>query len=714
MQETTQDSIQTKPNAQSEATADSSLEIEQVQDTQEPTDSTQSPEVDSSESTEQSGDLQEDLENQGSQEAPQENEQSTQPSVDSSENAQSELQEPSQEQENAESSQTQSPDTPSPEIQENEADKEPTKPLPETNADSHPQEQGGNTQSEGDIGGQNSQENIEGENKEPEAQKPTKPLPENDTDSKEPEAPSPEAQKPEPVFPNEPLAPLPPELPQVDTPLEQESNTKLEAFLQELHKAIETNESVLSNTHFSLQGIAQLLEVSKDIWEFYQYQCANLKLNNEQFNLLKETFNNISTYIQTTLKELYVVHNTSLNIFKSTEALLDEAKKGIDSINGDIEIAKETLNQIQNLEQKLESIKTLNATLIATIAQAEAMKNEINALVPNILNEVKAELLREKQSHELELETKKDEYLTLFAEKIALFEQKVTAFNEDFIIKQTHINEMMTELESCFNRLEEVREFVRESLENVENAKNEALQSVANAKSEIESKANECITTMESTKTQCIESVESTKDNAIEAMNESKQNAENAVQNAKNELEIQKQAHLSELDSAKTTHLSTLGEATQNHSKSLSDLQVEIQDDFNQMAENMKVELDAVGASQIADLTSIVNEIKSKQTALGHNFQHQNFTENGEFTKPQDAQYFYVFVQGGIGASFSTTAGGISSFGSLLSANGGSGSEQGAGQKGDCKGAFVEVTDETTPVVVGQGGIVMVSWSNRG
>lgn len=667
MQETTQDSIQTKPNAQSEATADSSLEIEQVQDTQEPTDSTQSPEVDSSESTEQSGDLQEDLENQGSQEAPQENEQSTQPSVDSSENAQSELQEPSQEQENAESSQTQSPDTPSPEIQENEADKEPTKPLPE-----------------------------------------------NDTDSKEPEAPSPEAQKPEPVFPNEPLAPLPPELPQVDTPLEQESNTKLEAFLQELHKAIETNESVLSNTHFSLQGIAQLLEVSKDIWEFYQYQCANLKLNNEQFNLLKETFNNISTYIQTTLKELYVVHNTSLNIFKSTEALLDEAKKGIDSINGDIEIAKETLNQIQNLEQKLESIKTLNATLIATIAQAEAMKNEINALVPNILNEVKAELLREKQSHELELETKKDEYLTLFAEKIALFEQKVTAFNEDFIIKQTHINEMMTELESCFNRLEEVREFVRESLENVENAKTEALQSVANAKSEIEAKANECVTTMESTKTQCIESVESTKDNAIEAMNESKQNAENAVQNAKNELEIQKQAHLSELDSAKTTHLSTLGEATQNHSKSLSDLQVEIQDDFNQMAENMKVELDAVGASQIADLTSIVNEIKSKQTALGHNFQHQNFTENGEFTKPQDAQYFYVFVQGGIGASFSRTAGGISSFGSLLSANGGSGSEQGAGQKGDCKGAFVEVTDETTPVVVGQGGIVMVSWSNRG
>lgn len=655
MQETTQDSIQTEANAQSEVIADSSLEIEQVQDTQEPTDSTQSPEVDSSESTEQSGDLQENLENQGSQEAPQENEQSTQPSVDSSENAESEstgqsdtkleseLQEPSQELENAESSQTQSP-----EIQENEADKEPTEPLPET------------------------------------------------------------------IFPNEPLAPLPPQIPQVDTPLDKESNAKLEAFLQELHIAIETNESVLSNTHFSLQGIAQLLEVSKDIWEFYQYQCANLKLNNEQFNLLKETFNTISVYISNTLKELYTIHNTSLNIFKSTEALLDEAKNSIDSINGDVEIAKETLNQIQNLEQKLESIKTLNATLQATIAQAQAMKDEINALVPNILNEVKAELLREKESHELELEQKKAEFLTIFSEKIAIFEQKVTAFNEDFVIKQTHINEMMTELESCFNRLEEVRDFVRESLENVENAKNEALQSVANAKSEIEDKANECVTTMESAKTQCIESVESTKDNAIEAMNEVKTQAENAIENAKTELEAQKQTHLNELDSAKDTHLSTLGEATQNHSKSLSDLQSGIQDDFNQMAENMKQELDAVGASQIADLTTIVNEIKSKQTALGHNFQHQNFTENGTFTKPQDAQYFYVFVQGGIGASFSTTAGGISSFGALLSANGGSGSEQGAGQKGDCKGAFVEIVDETTPVVVGQGGIVMVSWSNRG
>ena len=675
MQETTQDSIQTEANAQSEVIADSSLEIEQVQGTQDTADSTQSPEQ--------------------SEDSPQENTPPTQENTT-----------PQSQDENIEPPEPETEVEQSPEVDSNE------------NAENTEQEntENGNTESENSQqGGDSSQEPpiVEPESQEPdtEVEVPQEPQPDTQSPQENTEL---QPQKPEPIFPNEPLAPLPPQIPQVDTPLDKESNAKLEAFLQELHIAIETNESVLSNTHFSLQGIAQLLEVSKDIWEFYSYQCANLKLNNEQFNLLKETFNTISVYISNTLKELYTIHNTSLNIFKSTEALLDEAKNSIDSINGDVEIAKETLNQIQNLEQKLESIKTINATLTATIAQAEAMKNEINALVPNILNEVKAELLREKESHELELEQKKAEFLTIFSEKITLFEQKVTAFNEDFVIKQTHINEMMTELESCFNRLEEVRDFVRESLENVENAKNEALQSVANAKSEIEDKANECVTTMESAKTQCIESVESTKDNAIEAMNESKQNAENAIENAKNELEIQKQAHLNELDSAKDTHLSTLGEATQNHSKSLSDLQSGIQDDFNQMAENMKQELDAVGASQIADLTTIVNEIKSKQTALGHNFQHQNFTANGTFTKPQDAQYFYVFVQGGIGASFSTTAGGISSFGALLSANGGSGSEQGAGQKGDCKGAFVEIVDETTPVVVGQGGIVMVSWSNRG
>ncbi|STP08601.1 hypothetical protein [Helicobacter cinaedi] len=665
MQETTQDSIQTEANAQSEVIADSSLEIEQVQGTQDTADSTQSPEQ--------------------SEDSPQENTPPTQENTT-----------PQSQDENIEPPEPETEVEQSPEVDSNE------------NAENTEQEntENGNTESENSQqGGDSSQEPpiVEPESQEPdtEVEVPQEPQPDTQSPQENTEL---QPQKPEPIFPNEPLAPLPPQIPQVDTPLDKESNAKLEAFLQELHIAIETNESVLSNTHFSLQGIAQLLEVSKDIWEFYSYQCANLKLNNEQFNLLKETFNTISVYISNTLKELYTIHNTSLNIFKSTEALLDEAKNSIDSINGDVEIAKETLNQIQNLEQKLESIKTINATLTATIAQAEAMKNEINALVPNILNEVKAELLREKESHELELEQKKAEFLTIFSEKIAIFEQKVTAFNEDFVIKQTHINEMMTELESCFNRLEEVRDFVRESLENVENAKNEALQSVANAKSEIEDKANECVTTMESAKTQCIESVESTKDNAIEAMNEVKTQAENAIENAKTELEAQKQTHLNELDSAKDTHLSTLGEATQNHSKSLSDLQSGIQDDFNQMAENMKQELDAVGASQIADLTTIVNEIKSKQTALGHNFQHQNFTANGTFTKPQDAQYFYVFVQGGIGASFSTTAGGISSFGALLSANGGSGSEQGAGQKGDCKGAFVEIVDETTPVVVGQGG----------
>ena len=253
------------------------------------------------------------------------------------------------------------------------------KPLPEVES---PQTQQPDTLPEVD-----SSENAESESQEIENGDSTQePLPEPQPESPEAQEQGQEStEQPEPIFPNEPLAPLPPDLPQLDTELESQSNAKLEAFLQELHKAIETNESVLSNTHFSLQGIAQLLEVSKDIWEFYSYQCANLKLNNEQFNLLKETFNTISVYISNTLKELYTIHNTSLNIFKSTEALLDEAKNGIDSINGDIEIAKETLRQIQNLEQKLESIKTLNATLTATIAQAEAMKNEINALVPSSL-----------------------------------------------------------------------------------------------------------------------------------------------------------------------------------------------------------------------------------------------------------------------------------------------------------------------------------------
>ena len=331
MQETTQDSIQTEANAQSEVIADSSLEIEQVQGTQDTADSTQSPE--------QSGD------------SPQE----PLPEVDSNENAEN------TEQENTENGNTESENS----------------------------QQGGDSSQEPPI--------VEPESQEPdtEVEVPQEPQPDTQSPQENTEL---QPQKPETIFPNEPLAPLPPQIPQVDTPLDKESNAKLEAFLQELHIAIETNESVLSNTHFSLQGIAQLLEVSKDIWEFYSYQCANLKLNNEQFNLLKETFNTISVYISNTLKELYTIHNTSLNIFKSTEALLDEAKNGIDSINGDIEIAKETLRQIQNLEQKLESIKTINATLTATIAQAEAMKNEINALVPNILNEVKAELLREKKA----------------------------------------------------------------------------------------------------------------------------------------------------------------------------------------------------------------------------------------------------------------------------------------------------------------------------
>ena len=64
----------------------------------------------------------------------------------------------------------------------------------------------------------------------------------------------------------------PPTLPSLDTPIQEQTNTKLEEFIKMLNEAIATDLGVIENTHFALRGISILLETSEDLWRFYKTQ----------------------------------------------------------------------------------------------------------------------------------------------------------------------------------------------------------------------------------------------------------------------------------------------------------------------------------------------------------------------------------------------------------------------------------------------------------
>ncbi len=88
--------------------------------------------------------------------------------------------------------------------------------------------------------------------------------------------------------------------PEIPTDTNQERVNALNELKKQIQEALKEDNNLILNTHYTLLGIAELLELSREFFTFYGYQCENLKLNNKHYNTIKSEMVEISKFVNST------------------------------------------------------------------------------------------------------------------------------------------------------------------------------------------------------------------------------------------------------------------------------------------------------------------------------------------------------------------------------------------------------------------------------
>lgn len=379
-----------------------------------------------------------------------------------------------------------------------------------------------------------------------------------------------------------PTPPLLPEAPNLgDDPLapelDQTDEKKLEAFKQEVAEAIKNNAGVIESTHYTLQGIAELLNISSDLFRFYKYHAQSISLSSKQWAELNANLQAITSYINQALQSLATQHTQSLAIYKLVETMLDEAKSLSDSTKLDLEQVKEALQALNELDHKLAELMSLSAELEAQIKLAEALKQEVTNLSQTLLNEMRTELLSDKEGYERELESKKDEYIALLDTKLGDLTRKLAEFESTLTQKSQELAEKIAQIESSVQdkaqetkqALETKGQAIKGELETYKDELKAELQEIIqNAGGDISGSGSQ----------EALNAIKRAKDQALQALQEKKSELETQLaelgNQTKAELEAKKAIALESINTDKTTALETI---TQEKTKALQEINALLQ-----------------------------------------------------------------------------------------------------------------------------------------
>lgn len=304
--------------------------------------------------------------------------------------------------------------------------------------------------------------------------------------------------------------------------------------------------------------------------------------------------------------------------------------------------------------------------------------------MPNILADVRSTLLKDKENFEAQLEAKTNEGVAIFDEKLALLQNKLNEF-------ETNWNTYNAKIQECYSRIELFFQDLDTKAQEIANTHNANLKELEDLTAQKSQEYNDNHTQ----KTQEFE--------ALVAKESAKTLA--SVTDAKN-------LALSDISGALEVSKKSLSAHKDTLEQNLTDHKVTLSEDMTKIKDSYLAEIRNDIPAQVADLTQLVNEIKASNQALGTNFVSQTYTTSQSFTPIVDVKDYYVFVRGGTGGSNSSTRGGTTSFGSLLTATGGAGNPNGAGQVGESRAGFVSFSDEQV-MSIASGGIIIVSYATK-
>ena len=410
--------------------------------------------------------------------------------------------------------------------------------------------------------------------------------------------------------------------------------------------------------------------------------------------------------------ELYRAFNAIQSNYLTS---LDKLEKGVGEANLN---AQETLKVQKDLQTELEGFKTLlsqkeskldeleqrvqtNTTnALETLKTIETYKDKIDLDVTELAT-LKTEI---KEAHKTftQLATQKDELTKLLNQCIALAQEVERLKTTSLEAINTTLEDNKNELATATNTHKQELNTHKDSLESELSAHKDTLQSALDAGQEelrkklaeleqsfIQKQAliNESATLIEQKNRELVTKTEEAK----QALETKKDELQKALETRKGELQTELETKKGELSTALDTEKNAHKQDMEN-----------VRNGYLQSINNQAI-------AELAGLKQSINEIALREQTYGSNFTSRSFTAGGTFAPVAGVSYYFVFVRGGTGGSHSTANGGVTSFGALLSANGGAGNANGAGQRGESKGAFVKISANVA-MTIPSGGIIIVSY----
>lgn len=470
-----------------------------------------------------------------------------------------------------------------------------------------------------------------------------------------------------------PNIPTPELLPEVETKPNIPSDESIEVeniendFIQKLETSLEQNTSWKEQVYMTLQGLSLLLNRFHTIKDIMSKTHEGLLTQKNDIDSKKEVLDTQYNHLLKTIR-LYGIY-------------FDDLKAAL-SANADIILRnmQTCIEQALLCEQTLTDTKGLSADIL-----------EYRSDILLTLEKLKA------------LDLQKQELLTIYT-KGEQFLKDIKLTQEAILssFSQKH-DELKAELSTHKGELSTQLTQVKELLEaNLREQETQALELISAKIKFVDSKITELEQNFINKKAQ-LDLAHSEITNARNALQEARTSFETKASECESKLQELTDNHIITLNNAKESHIISLNEATRQHSENLEDIKTAY-----------KKELDSVCAGEIAILKRYIEQIQARTTQFGANFKRVTYLENATFTPPEDNIYYYVFLQGGSGVDNSVTQGGITSFGTHLSARGGKGGQNGKGMRGECVSGFVEVQSlEPISVSVGQGGICIISYTSK-